>query len=160
MSFEITRPFLSGSGAQVNYLRITKFLCVGAFCTVLQYLVFFTIIQAFSLDQWWQATVVNATAFVVSTQVNYLLSYHITWHDRKSAGSWSPYEVSSLLRFNLMALTSLGANTIVFGLIILVANHPLALISGTAAGLLLTFAASHKFVFKHRRPRTITVGGT
>ncbi len=151
MSFGITRPIIKGSGVRINYLRVAKFLSVGAFCTTLQYFAFFTAVQALGLDQWWQVTVMNSCAFVVSTQVNYLLSFHITWHDRKRAGQGSPYEISSLVKFNLMAMTSLSTNTLVFASAVLVTSHIIALIAGTASGLLLAFAVSHKFVFNHKQ---------
>ncbi len=155
----VSGPVLQTFGERINLQRVIKFLSVGAVCTVLQYVLFFGILKVSGFELWWQITAVNALAFIASTQTNYLLSFHFTWSDRKKPVHGFLGEVASLVKFNLMALTSLIANTFVFGVFILVLSHLPSLIAGTVAGLVLSYIVSHRFVFatKHHEPQVTVI---
>jgi len=155
----VSGPVLQTFGERINLQRVIKFLTVGVVCTSLQYALFFGILSTAWFELWWQITAVNAFAFIVSTQTNYLLSFHFTWSDRKKPAHGFLGEIASLVKFNLMALTSLTTNTFVFGLSILVLNHLPSLVFGTVAGLVLSYIASHRFVFaiKHHEPQVTVI---
>lgn len=158
----VSGPVLQTIGERINLLRVIKFLIVGTVCTGLQYALFFGILSTSWFEIWWQITAVNAFAFIVSTQTNYLLSFHFTWSDRKISTHGILGEIASLVKFNLMAVTSLTANTVVFGLFILVMDHLPSLIAGTASGLVLSFIVSHRFVFatKHHESQPVVIRRT
>ncbi|MGQ7295949.1 GtrA family protein [Quadrisphaera sp. KR29] len=80
------------------------------------------------------AEAANATAFVVATQVNFLVSYHWTWASRR-AGATEPLGAVArrALLFNASVLVAFGANSLAFW-----AAHRLLGASGTASVLLAT----------------------
>ncbi|MBC3762617.1 GtrA family protein [Quadrisphaera oryzae] len=99
------------------------------------------------------AEVANATAFVVATQVNFLVSYHWTWASRRS-GAPEPLRAVArrALLFNASVLVAFGANTLAFWV-----AHRLLGTSGTASVLLATvvsaavsYLVSSRLVFARR----------
>lgn len=99
------------------------------------------------------AEVANATAFVVATQVNFLVSYHWTWASRRSGQTEQLRSVARrALLFNASVLVAFGANTLAFW-----AVHRLLGVPGTASVLLATvvsaavsYLVSSRLVFARR----------
>jgi len=128
-------------------LRVIKFLLVGGLCTLLQYLLFFQTVGLLSSSVWWEVTCINACAFTISTQANYILSLHFTWSDRRNKDLDRIIDRAALTKFNLMAVISLIANTSVFAVCVPIFGHLISLALGTVAGLILTYTISHRIVF-------------
>ncbi|TNM64224.1 GtrA family protein [Streptomyces sp. NP160] len=84
------------------------------------------------------AEVANATAFVVATQVNFLVSYHWTWASRRSARTEPLRAVARRAAlFNASVLVAFGANSLAFW-----AVHRLLGVPGTASVLLATVVSA------------------
>lgn len=61
-------------------LELLRFLVVGGFCTLLQYLVLVAGVELFGID----AVAASAAGFMASAAVNYLLNRRFTWASRVS----------------------------------------------------------------------------
>ena len=133
--------------------QTTRFAVVGLAMTALHLLVFQLVMR------WTAPEAANAVAFVVATQVNFVLSYFWTWSARRPVGEES---VGSVLRravlFNGSAALGLGVNTVVFSTALrLVGLAPLtSALVATVASATTSFLLSSRVVFA-RRPVLETV---
>jgi putative flippase GtrA len=124
--------------------RKLKFTGVGAFCTLVQILLLYLLVEAGV----WQK-VANPLGFLISTQVNFVLSSLITWSDRIApflGGDIWP----RLLKFNTMASTLLLANTAVYMTAILFCPYLVAgvvSLVGTAAGMMVSYTFGGRYIF-------------
>jgi glycosyltransferase involved in cell wall biosynthesis/putative flippase GtrA len=106
----------------------------------------------------------NGIGFVVSAQVNFVLSALFTWRDRKprlaghakspkatNAGVW----VARWAKFNITALVALAINQVVF---VIALHAGVKLIAGSAAGILsgaiVTFSINHFVIFRNSARET------
>ncbi|WP_170991152.1 GtrA family protein [Herbidospora galbida] len=122
------------------HLRVVRFLLVGGFCFGVQYLAMTAMASA---GVPW--TPADAIGFLLSAQLNFVLSSKFTWGDRRF-----PLTVKRWSSYNGTALLSLAVNTGVFALI-----HPYlpTLISaaiGVLIGTIVTYLICDKFVFATR----------
>lgn len=102
------------------------------------------------LDAHWSEIPANAVALVLSTQVNFVLSYLFTWHDRRPAsgtpalilGRWAAYQGSvtgtALLNMAVFIVTRADLHAL------------LASALGTAVAATVNFVAGDRLVFRTR----------
>lgn len=137
-----------------------RFAVVGLAMTVL-HLAAFRLLLPWSVPE-----VANVVAFLVATQVNFVLSYFWTWSARRPVGGET---VGSVLRravlFNGSAALGFGVNAAVFSTALRVVGlTPLqSAVVATGASAAATFLLSFRVVFARRRPvadvgRPVAVG--
>jgi putative flippase GtrA len=89
----------------------------------------------------------NAAGFLISAQLNYVLSARLTWGDRRARRS------SGLIAYNGTALVSLGVNTVVFTAVYRLTGTTVAAALGVLGGMGVTYAICDRFIFRRRRIR-------
>ena len=131
----------------LRHASATRFAVVGLAMTVLHLTVFHLV------SGWVVAEAANVTAFVVVTQVNFVLSYYWTWAPRRVAGAET---LRSVLRraalFNGSAALGFGVNAAIFSVVYRVAGlGPMtsALIA-TVGSAAASFVLSSRVVFASR----------
>lgn len=118
--------------------RILRFAFVGTLCFVVQW----SLIQAFC--QLMHVFYADALAFLLSAQLNFILSHAFTWKDRQSSHTLLRWQ-----KFNLAALTSAGINAGVFwALLELMPRDWVALIIANAISTAFTFVINHHVTFR------------
>ena len=125
--------------------RPLRFACTGCAAAVVQ----LVLLESLT-DAHWPIFAAEVAALLISTQVNFVLSYLITWGDRRLAG----IRLNGVLRrwagYQGMVAVALGVNMAVF----LVARTDLQLLVasalGTAAGAGLNYVAGDHLVFAVR----------
>ena len=126
--------------------RQLLFVAVGATCFLVQ----FAILSALSRAGV-SRTLANALGFVVSAQLNFVLSARLTWRDRPAGAART--QAARLLSYNLTALLSLAVNTAVFAL----GYHRLGNLTAAALGVLcgmsVTYLVCDLLIFRSRRKR-------
>lgn len=125
--------------------RILRFVTVGSTCFTLQYLTGLSL--AWAQIPW---PVANATGFLLSAQVNFVLSATWTWQDR---ATWSgPKRIGRAgrrwLSYNATALLALGVNTGVFTLTYQVLGPLPAAMLGVLAGTAATYLVCDLVIFR------------
>jgi putative flippase GtrA len=126
--------------------RLVRFACTGLLAGA---------IQLALLHLWtargWDALVANPVAFLVSAQLNFLLSVTFIWRNRRDA----PRRVETLRRrwiaFHCSILSTALLNQAVFGMAQVALPSLLAAALGIAAGALVNFLVQDRFVFATRR---------
>ncbi|MDB5186598.1 MAG: GtrA family protein [Candidatus Saccharibacteria bacterium] len=132
--------------------RLVQFGLVGALCLLIQILILLFI------ERFLPSVIANMIGFIASAQLNFILSYRITWGDspRKTGRA----QAASRLKFNLVVLLSVGINTVVFSWIshvLTVLNmtftneaipHIVAAIGATIVSSSCTFLLNHYLVLK------------
>ncbi len=132
--------------------HVVRYVIVGAVCTLFQ----LAVLQIGLHVARSGAEVVNAAAFVLSTQLNFVLSDRFTWAQRLKPGSAHASGIAvRLVGFNLSALAGLVVNTATFA----GAHQLLALpvveaaLVGVGCSTLVNFLLSSRIVFRTvRRP--------
>lgn len=125
--------------------RLIVFACVGLFCLGVQLTILYV------LEQVWPALLANATGFVVSAQLNFALSYRLTWADsmrkvgRQLFATWSS--------FNANVLIGLFVNSASFSLAYHVIGMPslASAAMASATSTISTFLVNHYMVFRPQR---------
>src|SRR3989304_1400362 len=114
------RPLDKGTLAGYIYAvpRVVRFLSVGAVASLLQLLLLY-VIHLTGISK----LLANFFAFEISTQVNFALSYFITWYDRTPKNPSLRYVVERWLGFNGMAVTTLVINMSVFALMLFFVHY-------------------------------------
>lgn len=123
-------------------LRLFTFVCVGVFCLLLQILLL-TILRHYT-----HVILANGIGFVASAQINFILSYHITWRDsqRQRGGQlWATW-----VKFNLVVLGSACINSAAFAALryTFITVDELAAIAAVIVSTVFTFSVNHFIVFK------------
>lgn len=90
-------------------LRLVRFVAVGVLCLVIQ------LLFLYALERYIHPTIANGIGFVISAQLNFVLSYRFTWHD--SARKKGIHLTSTWLRFNAVVAFSACVNAVVFSVI-------------------------------------------
>jgi len=90
----------------------------------------------------------NAAGFLISAQLNYVLSSTLTWGDRRAR------RAGGLLTYNATALLSLGVNTVVFTVAYRLTGATAAAALGVLCGMGVTYASCDLLIFRRRRIRT------
>ena len=136
-------------GTVVSYVygtpRIVRFLSVGAAASLL-YLLLLYLIQLSGMPK----LLANLFAFEISTQVNFTLSYFITWYDRTPERPTVRYVIERLLGFNGMAVTTLVINMSVFALMLLYVHFMVAGAVAVLAAATANFIVSSLLIFRRR----------
>jgi dolichol-phosphate mannosyltransferase len=153
---------LPARGGIAGYLyrapRIVRFLSVGGVASLLQLSLLY-LIQLTGISK----LLANFFAFEISTQVNFTLSYFITWYDRTPKKPTVRYVAERLLAFNGMAATTLVINMSVFALMLLFVHYLVAGALGIIAATTVNFIVSSRIIFRlrkevSRRPVRSTLG--
>lgn len=121
--------------------RGIRFIAVGLFCTALQQLLLVLFVEGGS-----QEHLANTAGFIISAQANFLLSYHITYGDRKGD------IITRLWQFNALAIAVLLGNIAIFTIALryipyFVAGF-LGIGGGAVIGAAVNYAVGTKFIFK------------
>jgi len=140
---------LPDRGTIVGYVygapRIVRFLSVGGVASLLQLLLLY-LIQLTGISK----LLANFFAFEISTQVNFTLSYLITWYDRTPKKPTVRYVIERLLAFNGMAVTTLIINMSVFALMLFFVHYLVAGVLGIIAATITNFVVSSRLIFRLR----------
>jgi putative flippase GtrA len=126
--------------------RQLLFVAVGATCFLVQ----FAILSALSRAGV-SRTLANALGFVVSAQLNFVLSARLTWRDRPAGAART--QAARLLSYNLTALLSLAVNTAVFALGYHRLGNLIAAALGVLCGMSVTYLVCDLLIFRSRRKR-------
>ncbi len=123
-------------------IRLLRFVSVGLLCLLIQIL-FLQLLKALI-----SPVIANAIGFVISAQLNFLLSYRFTWHD--SARKSGKQLVITWLQFNLVVLLAACINSVVFAVVRYTFTDIdfIAAIAATAVSTVSTFLTNHFFVLK------------
>jgi putative flippase GtrA len=119
-----------------------RFGAVGFFCLLIQLLILHTLKPAV------HPVTANGIGFITSAQLNFLLSYHFTWHDsdRKKglllAGTW--------VQFNLVVFGAALVNSVAFTVFryVFPESDIMAAIAATAVSTACTFLINHFYVLR------------
>lgn len=128
--------------------RQLLFLCVGVTCFLTQYAALTAMAAAGTYRP-----LANALGFVISAQLNFVLSARLTWRDRPTAAArtlWARWA-----SYNGTALISLAVNTAVFTATYhRIGNLPAAAL-GVLCGMCVTYLVCDMLIFRDRgRPET------
>ena len=125
---------------------IVRFIMVGGVASFVQ-LTLLYVIQLSGIPK----LLANFFAFEISTQVNFALSYLITWRERTPENPTSRYILQRLFAFNGMAITTLVINMSVFALMLLYVHFLIAGAVGIIAATATNFIVSSWFIFRRRK---------
>ena len=134
------------SGNIYRIPRVFRFLCVGAVASLLQ-LTLLYVIHLSGIPK----LLANFFAFEISTQVNFGLSYLITWYDRTPERPTLRYLIGRLLGFNGMAITTLIINMSVFALMLMYVHFMIAGALAILAAATTNFIVSSRIIFRRRK---------
>lgn len=131
--------------------RPATFAAVGLLCFGVQLGVLF-LLRALGVPAW----LGNGIGFVVSAQLNFLLSALVTWGDRRgrravTVGRWASYQGSTLL--------ALAVNVGVFTLTSPLLGDPLGAAVGVVTGTVVTYAVNNWVIFRRNEWREGPVDG-
>jgi len=123
-------------------LRLFLFVCVGLFCLLLQVL-FLTLFKNYT-----HVVLANAMGFVLSAQVNFVLSYRLTWRD--SPRRTGKQLMTTWVKFNLVVMSSACINGVAFAILryTFVTVDEYAAIAATIVSTAFTFTVNHLVVLK------------
>ncbi|MCD0447543.1 GtrA family protein [Glycomyces sp. A-F 0318] len=127
-------------------LRLALFAAVGTTCFAVQAGILLALREAGAPD-----ALANAVGFLVSAQVNFLLSTRFTWSDRRLPPSSPRPAAARWAAFQTTVALSLACNTGVFALASRFTGPVVAAAAGVGFGALLTFLASNHLIFRRRR---------
>lgn len=125
--------------AVIRVPRVFRFVAVGITCTASQQLLLILLVKNGSGEY-----LANAVGFIISTQLNFLLSYHLTYGDRKGDST------RRLLQFNALAITVLVCNMVAFATALKFTPYLVAGflgIVGTLTGAVINYLVGTKFIF-------------
>ena len=126
--------------------RPVTFALVGGLCFAVQYGIL-TGLAATGVG----ATFANAAGFLISAQLNFVLSAAVTWGDRRVATAggtlarWASYQATAGL--------ALAVNVAVFAITVGTLGSLAAAAAGVLVGTVVTYAVNHRLIF---RPAAIT----
>ena len=127
-------------------VRMPRFVLVGAICTVVQIVLFY---QFRPLSPW--PTLANAAAFVLSAQLNFMLSYRVTWHDTKRQVGYALG--ATMVKYNMSILMATGINAAAFLVFHRLFPGPdfVAIFCAITVSTVCTFLTNHLYVFRSER---------
>ncbi len=144
-----TTPLAEGTTIPRSVYRVPtviRFLAVGGVASLLQLSLLY-VIQLSGISK----LLANFFAFEISSQVNFALSYLITWHERTPERPTVRYVLQRLLAFNGMAITTLIINMSVFALMLLYVHFLIAGAVGIIAATATNFIVSSWLIFRRRK---------
>ena len=125
--------------------RIAVFAAVGGICFIVQLILLAAIVRLGA-----SRPVANAAGFAVSAQLNFALSTRFTWRDRQAAGRRDTG--ARWLAYNVMALLSLGCNSLVFTASYQAIGTTAAALLGVLTGTAVVYLTCNFLVFRARKP--------
>lgn len=141
---------LPAKGSIASYVyrapTIVRFIAVGGVASLVQLSLLY-VIQLSGVSK----LLANFFAFEISTQVNFALSYLITWYERTPERPTVRYVLGRLLAFNGMAVTTLIINMSVFALMLLYVHFLIAGAVGIIAATATNFIVSSWLIFRRRK---------
>ncbi len=124
--------------------RPLRFVFTGGLCGLIQLLLFLLLTRA-----GWQPLLANSVAFLLSAQVNFLLSISFTWADRVQTERKNL--LARWLAFHGSILGTALLNQLVFFLAHLLIPGQFAAIAGIAVAALANFILLDRRVFRYRQ---------
>ncbi len=124
--------------------RPLRFVFTGGLCGLIQLLLFLLLTRA-----GWQPLLANSVAFLLSAQVNFLLSISFTWADRVQTERKNL--LARWLAFHGSILGTALLNQLVFFLAHLLISSQYAAIAGIAVAALANFVLLDRRVFRYRQ---------
>lgn len=140
-------------------IRLVWFVAVGTLCLLIQ-LLFLSILEHYT-----HPTIANGIGFLISAQLNFILSYYVTWHD--SARKKGRYLAATWVNFNLVVVFSACINAVAFSLVrymltglnapaiaiglmgdFIITPNIIAATVATGVSTVSTFLINHHFVLK------------
>lgn len=121
--------------------RPLLFVAVGTLCLGIQLAILH------GLEPFMDPSFANAIGFVISAQLNFVLSRYLTWGDARHRGaSW----IVQWLAFNANVVLAAAINSLFFFLshTVLGASLTVAALVATAVSTVSTFAVNHYVVFR------------
>jgi putative flippase GtrA len=129
--------------------RQLLFVSVGATCFIAQYCAL-TAMTAAGVYR----PVANALGFVLSAQLNFVLSSRLTWGDRRARTAQTLW--ARLAAYNGTALISLAVNTAAFTLVYRQLDNLAAAAVGVICGMCVTYFVCDLLIFRDRPKHAIT----
>ena len=124
--------------------RQSLFVCVGTCCFLVQFGIL-TALASAGVNR----PVANAAGFIVSAQLNFLLSSRLTWRDRPASTTRTAW--ARLASYNATALLSLAVNTAVFTITYRHFGDLPASGFGVVCGMCVTYLVCDLLIFRNRR---------
>ena len=133
---------------RVSSIRVVRFAMVGGICAAFQFAVnlLFRVAEI-------PAVAGFALSFVVSAQLNFLLSDRFTWGGRRDGAGVRWRIGTRWLTYNLSTVAALVVSSTAFALASLVVDNAVAVLFGIAAGSVLTFFVGDRVIFASRADR-------
>jgi len=125
--------------------RPLRFVCIGGLAGVLQLL----LLSLFN-RLGWQIVLANAIAYILSAQVNFLLSTFFTWHDRQSEIDSIKTLLARWLTFHGSIIGTGLLNMLVFVIARTILPTLMASAFGIAGAAIANFFLFNRFVFRKR----------
>ena len=132
--------------------RLVRFGAVGATCALFQLFFLGQLVHRGA-----ELHLANTAAFIVSTQLNFVLSSLITWRDRFASRPSLAQLCKRLAGYNMLALASLAINQAIFALALPFTNYLVAAVLGILVGMILNYAMSGRVIFRRlgRAPHAV-----
>lgn len=135
-------------------LRVIRFGLVGVLCLIIQIL-FLNLFKHITYPAF-----ANVIGFVLSAQVNFMLSYYFTWHDSQRHRGYGL--VSIWVKFNAVVLMAACINGVAFDSLqryTFVRADEAAAVGATVISTIVTFCINHFFLLKPLRIQDETTTG-
>lgn len=132
--------------------RTVRFGFVGACCAIIQLSLLFALLKMFHVSGKGGESAVNVLAFFLSAQLNFFLSQHITWADRRTT-----FKMRKILSWNAMILVGFVFNQLSFAFANTLVGTGLAGIFSIAVGSGVNYLTQATIIF--RLPTITTEGG-
>ncbi len=128
--------------------RLVKFTVVGTVCLMVQFVIL-KLLEHVNINR----SVADAAGFILSSQLNYILSSNLTWRDaRRLKGKAQFYRWAGFLG---AAIAASGVNALAFTVIAPLAGDLIGVLCAGAVSTSLTFVVNNFVVFHHRFERVI-----
>jgi len=116
-----------------------KFISVGAIATIIQYVIFITLVELFSVG----AVMASALGYGTSSILNYILNYHFTF------SSNAKHRVAAV-KFTIVVIIGLSLNSLIMYLLVTVidSHYLLAQIITTGVVLIFNFVVHKYWTYK------------
>ena len=122
--------------------RLIRFCFVGGFCGLVQMAFLYVFVT-----RGVQENLSNLVAFIISVQINFFLSYFITWNDRRNPSLKLTKLARRLVFFNGMAITTMVVNQVAFAIFLFFTPYLVAGVLGILAAAAVNYMVSDKFIF-------------
>ena len=126
--------------------RPLRFICTGGVCAVMQ-----LSILALLTHYHWHPIIANSTAFLLSGQINFCLSFLFTWHDRQPTIGTKHIILARWLGFHCSIAATFFLNLLFFTLIHMVLSTVLASAVSIILVAVLNFAIMNRLIFHKQR---------